>query len=110
MSLLSRPYAYSKMEKEDPEEVKHRKAQFLIYKSLKRADSISRRRQSCLRMRIFRLKIKVGKRLKRLRKRVLFSVSAARTGLCKQFSTQLKPWKKMFSGGRALVSLPPVFN
>ncbi|KAL1560102.1 hypothetical protein AAHA92_10362 [Salvia divinorum] len=60
---VNRPYAYSKMESEDLEELKHRRALFLIYKSLQKADG--RRRPSWLRVKMIRLKIKIGKRLKR---------------------------------------------
>ncbi|KAK2974812.1 hypothetical protein RJ640_005596 [Escallonia rubra] len=76
MTLLSRPYAYSKLEIEDPEEFKHRRAQFLIYKVLLQADS--RRRPSWLRVRICKLKVKIGKRMKKLRTTVFLAMSAAK--------------------------------
>ncbi|KAL7212153.1 hypothetical protein ACSBR2_014926 [Camellia fascicularis] len=108
MALMSRPYAYSKMEREDPEEIKHRRAQFLIYKALEKVDS--QRRPSWLRVRICKLKIKIGKRLKRLRKSMLLSMSRAKNGVCKQVICQWKTWKRLFrSGGQAMVNLPPVF-
>ncbi|XP_059627775.1 uncharacterized protein LOC132270590 [Cornus florida] len=104
MSILSRrrPFAYSKMDCEDPEEMRHRKAQFLIYKVLERADY--GRKRSCLRVRICRVKIKIGKRLRRLRKTILLTISAAEVGAYKQLVTQYL--KRLFRGGQAVVSLP----
>uniref|UniRef100_A0A5B7CAF7 Uncharacterized protein n=1 Tax=Davidia involucrata TaxID=16924 RepID=A0A5B7CAF7_DAVIN len=108
MTLFARPHAYSKMETEDPEETKHRRAQFLIYKVLEQADS--RRRPYCLRVRIRKLKIKIGKRLKRLRKSMLYTISSAKVGVYKQVTGQLKTWKRLLRGGEAMVSLPPAFG
>ncbi|PSR98423.1 Rhodanese-like domain-containing protein [Actinidia chinensis var. chinensis] len=108
MTLLSGPYAYSKMAKEDPEEVKHRKAQFLIYKVLEKADSQTR--PSCLGVRVSTLRIKVGKRLKRLRKSMLLIMFAAKNGFYKQMVSQLKAWKRLLRGGQAMVSLPPALS
>lgn len=67
---------YSRVENEDPEEAKHRRAQFLIYKAMQKADhrrssSSSTSRPSWLRVKIFKLKIRIGKRFKSLRKRLL---------------------------------------
>ncbi|KAK3433406.1 hypothetical protein EUGRSUZ_D01311 [Eucalyptus grandis] len=87
MSISSRgPYGYSKMEKEDPEEASHRRAQFLIYKALERADceSAQARRPSFLRIRFCRLKMRVGKRLKRMRKGMLLTLSQSGVGAYKQ--------------------------
>ncbi|XP_058202775.1 uncharacterized protein LOC131317226 [Rhododendron vialii] len=99
MALLSRrSYAYSKMEREDPEEAKHRLAQFLIYKALEKADP--RTRQSCFRVRVSKLKIKMGRRLKRLRKTMLLTMSAAKRGLYKQVSSR---FKRLVRGGQTMV-------
>lgn len=68
MSSLGKVYSYSRMDIEDPEEQNHRHAQFLIGKVLKRADHP--RKPWFMRLRLCRLKIKMGKRLKRLRKRI----------------------------------------
>ncbi|GAB4830896.1 hypothetical protein Ancab_004922 [Ancistrocladus abbreviatus] len=95
-------YGYRKMEKEDPEEKRHRQAQFLIYKTSQQADQISlRRRPSRLRLRISKLRIKVGRRLKRLRKGMPLSMS--------------KTWRSVFhggsTGGAATAHLPqPLFS
>ncbi|KAJ1428748.1 hypothetical protein SESBI_08853 [Sesbania bispinosa] len=109
MALSRKAYGYSKMDKEDPEDVIHRRAQFLIYKVLEKADS--RRRQSCLRLRISKLKVKIGNRLRRLRKRIMSGVSAARVGIHGNVISQIKSWKKLFGRGRqTVISLPPLIN
>ncbi|KAK3012034.1 hypothetical protein RJ639_011365 [Escallonia herrerae] len=108
MILLSRPYAYSKLEIEDPEEFKHRRAQFLIYKALQQADS--RRRPSWLRVRICKLKVKIGKRMKKLRTTVFLAMSAAKGGVHKQVVGQLKTLRRLFQIREALVTLPPMFS
>ncbi|KAH7858087.1 hypothetical protein Vadar_019834 [Vaccinium darrowii] len=105
MALLSRSYAYSKLEREDPEEAKHRLAQFLIYKALEKVDS--RSRQSCFRVRVCKLKTKMGKRLKRLRKAMLLTMSSAKRGLYKQVSGKLR---RLVQGGQAVVCLPPTLS
>ncbi|XP_007026053.2 PREDICTED: uncharacterized protein LOC18597137 [Theobroma cacao] len=105
MAILRRSYAYSKVDKEDPEEIIHRRAQFLIYKVLEQADS--KRKPSFLRIRLCRLKVKIGRRLKKLRKCALVSISAARGGAYKQVIDQLKTWRRLFSrGGGTISSLP----
>ncbi|KAL8461404.1 hypothetical protein ACS0TY_032756 [Phlomoides rotata] len=92
MSVLNRgPYGYSKIENEDPEEVKHRKAQFLIYKAMQKADH-GRRRPSWLRVKMFKLKIKFGTRLKKLRKG--FS-STLKPDFLKQIAFLLKSCKQL---------------
>ncbi|KAL5811796.1 hypothetical protein ACOSQ3_026746 [Xanthoceras sorbifolium] len=58
MSVLRRQCNYSKLDKKDPEEVLHRKAQVLIYKVMEQADNNSsprrkrRRGASFLRIRL----------------------------------------------------------
>ena len=108
MTLVRRPYGYSKMEKEDPEEAIHRRAQFLIYKVMEKADS--RRKASFLRLRICRLRVKIGRRLKRFRKSMMLSVTAAKVGVYRQVLSQLKAWKRLLGGGETVVSLPHLFT
>lgn len=106
MSLVTRN-GYTKMDKEDPEELKHQRAQFLIHKVLEKADhSSSRRKPSFLRIRLCRLKLKIGKRFKKLRKSMLVSgVRAARV------MTQFKMWKNVFFGvGDTISPLPDPHN
>ncbi|KAF3639178.1 hypothetical protein BC332_33601 [Capsicum chinense] len=111
ISLLSKQqHAYSKMEIDDPEEMQHRKAQFLIYKALKKSDSV--RKQPWLKVRVCKLKIKIGRRLKRFRKSILLTFSVTRVGVYKQFMSQLKSWKGLLKGRENMVSttLPPMFT
>lgn len=108
MALCRRQYGYSKMDKEDPEEVIHRRAQFLIYKVLEQAAD---RKPSCLRIRISKLKVKIGNKLRRLRKRIMSSVSAARVGIHGHVVSQIKTWKKLFGRGRpTLITLPSLIK
>ena len=109
--IMRRPFGYSKVDKEDPDEKIHRRAQFLIYKALEQADE-SKRRPWYLRIRIRKLKVKIGKRLTRLRKTMLLSLSAARVCVGKQVSCQLKTCKRLFSREEKTVNLtlPPLFN
>ncbi|KAH6790480.1 hypothetical protein C2S51_005486 [Perilla frutescens var. frutescens] len=104
MGVVNRPYAYSKMDNEDGEEMKHRRAQFLIYKAMQKADDV-RRRPSWLRVKMFKLKIKIGKRFKKL-KRGFFS--APKPHFYNQIACLFKSCKHFLhgkhhpAGGRAL--------
>ncbi|OIT33910.1 PREDICTED: uncharacterized protein LOC109205384 [Nicotiana attenuata] len=111
-TLLSKPYyAYSKMEMEDSEELQHRRAQFLIHKSLQKSDSISHRRQPIwLKVKVCKLKIKIGRRLKRMKKSILLKFSATKNVVSKQFNFQLKSWKRLIKGRETMVKLPPMFT
>ncbi|KAF6162876.1 hypothetical protein GIB67_021025 [Kingdonia uniflora] len=109
MSLLRKPNAYSKMEAEDPEERNHQRAQYLINKVMENAD-YRRRRQSPLRVRICKLKVKIGRRIKRLRKTMVIAISTARVKVYKQVLGQLKNWKGLFGTGKATVNLPPMLK
>ncbi|XP_022723226.1 uncharacterized protein LOC111280277 [Durio zibethinus] len=110
MAVLRRSYGYSKVDKEDQEEMSHRRAQFLIYKVLEQADS--RRKSSYLRIRLCRPKVKIGRRLKKLRKSALVCISAAKVGVYKQVVNHLKTWRRLFNlGDGAIASLPlPFFS
>ncbi|CAA7394405.1 unnamed protein product [Spirodela intermedia] len=97
---------YKRLE-EDPEERRRLQTKFLIYKTLAKADAVARRRPpffSGLRLR--RLQIKVGRRLRRLRRSILVAVSGARTSLRKRLGGRLEKWR--LSNGRK-IALPPVF-
>ncbi|XVE51124.1 hypothetical protein DITRI_Ditri02bG0013600 [Diplodiscus trichospermus] len=111
--LIRRSCGYSKVDKEDPEEITHRRAQFLIYKVLEQANT--RRKPSFLRIRLCRLKVKIGRRLKKLRKSAVVCISAARIGVYKQVIDQLKTWRRLFNrgcgGGTIAATLPrPLLN
>lgn len=97
--VLRKSNAYSKIDKEEPEERNRRRAQFLIYKVMEQADLMSRRRPSYLRIRIRKLKVKIGKRLIKLRKSMLLSISAAKVSVCKQVCSQFKTCRRLFGGG-----------
>ncbi|MCL7036644.1 hypothetical protein MKW94_013450 [Papaver nudicaule] len=92
-------FGYAQMDKEDPEDMKHRKAQFMIYKTMQQADIASSSSSSSpIRIRICRLKIKFGNRLKRLRKSLIYSISSSvntRVSAYRQILNQLKNLKRL---------------
>ncbi|XP_075473451.1 uncharacterized protein LOC142504479 [Primulina tabacum] len=107
MDISKRPYSYSRITHEDPEETQHRLAQFLIYKALKKADT----RRSWLGIRIVRLKIKIGTRLKKMKWGFVSTVFSAKTELCKQVNFALKSWKQLLRGKRGTTvgsMIPPM--
>lgn len=114
MALWRKPlmaHSYSKMEKEEPEERIHRRAQFLIYKVLDQVEAdYSRRRQSWLRLRISKLKVKIGTRLRRFRKKLLSGASAPKSG----FHAHLKAWRRLLCRATQPITftttLPPLFK
>ncbi|GLT52617.1 hypothetical protein SLA2020_259480 [Shorea laevis] len=106
LCVRRRSFAYSRVDNEDPDEKIHRRAQFLICKVLEQADSL--RKPSFFRIRLCRLKVKIGKRMRKLRKSMVVSLSAARIRLYKKILSQLKAWKLLFSSERTdIASLPP---
>ncbi|KAI6704508.1 hypothetical protein NL676_007470 [Syzygium grande] len=109
MALLKKPYAYARMDFEDPEEKKHRKAQFLIYKVLERADA--RRRPSLLRVKLCRLKVKIGQRLKKSRKRMALMISKVRLAVYKQLMSQLRSLEALVWPRKdQVIDQPPTFK
>ncbi|XP_068669546.1 uncharacterized protein [Aristolochia californica] len=108
MGCLVRPCSYTKLDREDPEELAHRRAQWLIARVLEEADA--RRRKASMRVKICRLKIRMGRRLKRLRRSIQLSFFASRLSLSRQVVGQLKVWKWVVRGKEAAVSLPPLFG
>lgn len=92
--LTKRSNGYCKVDKEDPEEIIHRRAQFLINKVLERADSMGK--PSYLRIRIRRLKVRFGRRLKKLKKSAMGSISTLKIGVYKQVITQIRNCKSLF--------------
>lgn len=105
MAGVRKRTGYSKIDKEDPEEVIHRRAQFLVYKVMQQAEY--RRRPSNLKIRIRKLKVKFGIRLKKLRKSMLLNISAVRVVVYKQVFRQLKTCKSLFGRGEEPL---PAFN
>ncbi|XP_010476098.1 PREDICTED: uncharacterized protein LOC104755418 [Camelina sativa] len=113
MTLFKRPSPclYTKVDKEDPEEVLHQRAKFLIYKTLQEADLVTRRdpHSSFIRLKLYLLKVKIAKRLTKLRRSV---VSAVRFGGIRKHSHNgVRALKKLFQGGGATSGLPrPIFE
>ncbi|KAG9454054.1 hypothetical protein H6P81_006958 [Aristolochia fimbriata] len=71
----------------------------------------ARRRKASLKVRICRLKIKMGRRLKRLRRHLQLSFSAARGCLSRKVAGKLKVWKwGVKVEETAVISLPPLFG
>ncbi|KAE8670593.1 Detected protein of confused Function [Hibiscus syriacus] len=97
MAVLKRSYGYSKVDKEDPDEIIHRRAQFLIFKALEKVDS--RRKPSFIPIRLCRLKVKIGRKLKKLRKAAMVSVSGLRIGAYEHVLHQLKTRRRLFNRG-----------
>ena len=75
---------------------------------IEKADSQTR--PSCLGVIVSTLRIKVGKRLKRLRKSMLLIMFATKNGFYKHVVSQLKAWKRLLRGGQGMVSLPPAVS
>ncbi|GFP97030.1 hypothetical protein PHJA_001847100 [Phtheirospermum japonicum] len=97
------------MENQDTEERKHRLAQFLIYKAMKKADIASRKRPSWLRVKMLKLKIKIGHRLKILKKGFSSTAFSAKADFCKQMSCALKSCKHLLVAKQVPIvrTLPP---
>ncbi|XP_010529440.1 PREDICTED: uncharacterized protein LOC104806304 [Tarenaya hassleriana] len=111
MATVKNPYLYTKMEKEDPEDMIHRRAQFLIQKILERADNQTRQQQrrwggttSFARKRVaVGIRLRIGRRLRRLRKSVIVHVSSCNN----VFRRHFRSWRNLFSASRRNIS--PVF-
>ncbi|KAL9669701.1 hypothetical protein QQ045_007249 [Rhodiola kirilowii] len=101
-AIFKNHHAYSKMEIEDPEDKFHRRAQFLIYKTLHEADEhrshAKNKKSSYIGIKFGNLRVKVGKRLKKLKNSLFFNVSLAKIGVLRQVVVQLKTWKKLSAG------------
>ncbi|XP_009110709.1 uncharacterized protein LOC103836220 [Brassica rapa] len=111
MTLFKRPCDYSKMNKEDPEELLHRRAKFLIYKKLQEADLISHRSPPSLlflRMKIFRLKVMIGNSLAHLHRGIASTIRFG--GIRKHSQGGLRAFKKMFHGGATTGLHRPIFT
>nr|VVW58775.1 unnamed protein product [Nymphaea colorata] len=84
--MIRGAYCYAKLEgnHEDEEEKRHRRAQYLIYKTMEKADSLLRKRPLPLRIRVCRRKM--SKKMKRLRSRLQFAVSFLKVGFYGQLT------------------------
>ncbi|CAA0825174.1 Unknown protein [Striga hermonthica] len=109
---LNKPFSYTKINFEDPDEIQHRRAQFLIYKVLQKVDNRSSARQrSWLRVKVCRLKMKIGKRLRRLRKRFSSIFFLTKADFRKKMAFVLKSYKHLVHGKQASVAgrVPSMF-
>lgn len=94
MSCLRGRGSYQRVEEEDPEERKHRMAQFLIRKTLEEADHSAARRRSCAgRLKVCRLKVRVRRRLSRLRRTIQVTISGARVCLGRKMVGRIQLWR-----------------
>ncbi|KAJ0239480.1 Uncharacterized protein HA466_0231100 [Hirschfeldia incana] len=113
MAMMKIPNEYAKIEKEDPSEMVHRRAQFLIEKILRRADSETLRRQQkrsiLIRTTSFRvvgMRMKIGKKLRKLRKSCV--IVNKYSDLMPRFVKSLRRYF-LCSSSRNVSDLPPLF-
>ncbi|CAN8294192.1 unnamed protein product [Cochlearia groenlandica] len=103
MTIFNQPCLYSKIDKEDPQELLHRRAKFLIYKTLQEVDFIAKRRRSpsssssFLRLKLFQSKVKIGDFMTKLRKSLISAVRFG--GIRKRSQSGVRALKKLFHGG-----------
>ncbi|KAG2330653.1 hypothetical protein Bca52824_001833 [Brassica carinata] len=110
LMMKNNPYEYTQIEKEDPQDFIHRRAQFLIQKVLEREDHKARqqrKRTSGPFFFFFFIRMRVSKKLRKLRK----NISNVCTTL---FSRFLKSFKRFLSLSSSSSSptysdLPPLF-
>uniref|UniRef100_A0A7N0REM1 Uncharacterized protein n=1 Tax=Kalanchoe fedtschenkoi TaxID=63787 RepID=A0A7N0REM1_KALFE len=101
MPSAIRPHAYTKLEAEDPEELSHRRAQFLIYKAMQQIEK-QRPKPS---VGISKLKTKIGRRLRKLGRCLEAGVGAAGACVARQLKRlvcckESQPRSASRSGGR----------
>ncbi|XP_023003962.1 uncharacterized protein LOC111497408 [Cucurbita maxima] len=107
--LVKSSNGYSKVDKEDPEEIIHRRAQFIINKVLERADSMGK--ASYLRIRIRRLRVRFGRRLKKLKKSAMASICNVKISVYKQIICQIRNCKSLFGRKETnFANLPPLLS
>ncbi|KAF8093011.1 hypothetical protein N665_0393s0013 [Sinapis alba] len=108
------PHVYIKMEKEDPQELIHRRAQFLIQKVLERADNKTRQQQQRKRsssgpliiIRVAGIRMRIGKKLRKLRK----NNGCVCKNLISRFIKSFKRFLSSSSSSRTISDLPPLFS
>lgn len=112
--MMKIPNEYTKIEKEDPNEMIHRRAQLLIHKILQRSDTeISRQKQKRTTtvkrpsFRVVGIRMKIGKKLRKLRKSCVMP-EKQHGALMRRV---LKSLKRYFlcSSSRNVSDLPPLF-
>ncbi|KAL0712786.1 hypothetical protein Bca4012_019764 [Brassica carinata] len=112
LMMKNNPYEYTQIEKEDPQDFIHRRAQFLIQKVLEREDHKARQQRKrtsgpLIMIRVVGIRMRVSKKLRKLRK----NISNVCTTL---FSRFLKSFKRFLSLSSSSSSptysdLPPLF-
>ncbi|XP_056861978.1 uncharacterized protein LOC108844865 [Raphanus sativus] len=107
------PYVYTKIEKEDPQELIHRRAQFLIHKVLERADNKTRQQHQRKRssgpliiIRVAGIRMRIGKKLRKLRK----NNSCVCKNLVSRLIKSVKRFLSSSSSSRTISDLPPLFS
>ncbi|KAL0712789.1 hypothetical protein Bca4012_019767 [Brassica carinata] len=113
LMMKNNPYEYTKMEKEDPQDLSHTRAQFLIQKVLERADHKTRQQQRRKRssgplimIRVVGIRMRIGTKLRKLRK----NNTCVCTTLISRF---LKPFKRFWSSSPSsptISDLSPLFS
>ncbi|CAH8345535.1 unnamed protein product [Eruca vesicaria subsp. sativa] len=113
MAMMKIPNEYAKLEKEDPSEMIHRRAQFLIQKILKQSDTETLRRQQkrtiLIRTSSFRvvgMRKKIGKKLRKLRRTCV--MANRYSDLMPRFFKSLRRYF-LCSSSRNVSDLPPLF-
>lgn len=113
LMMKNNSYEYTKMEKEDPQELIHRRAQFLIQKVLERADNKTKQQQQRKRssgplimIRVVGIKMRIGKKLRKLRKNNSYVCNNLISRFLKSFKRFLSP----SSSSRTISDLPPLFS
>ncbi|KAL0876880.1 hypothetical protein Bca101_026585 [Brassica carinata] len=106
------PYENTKMEKEDPQELIHRRSQFLIQNVLERADQKTRQQEQKKRssgpltmIRVVRIIMRIGKKLRTMRKQNGCDCSNLISRFLKRFLSSCSS-----SSSRTISDLPPLFT
>ncbi|XP_010455775.1 PREDICTED: uncharacterized protein LOC104737325 [Camelina sativa] len=117
LMVKNRPYEYTKMENEDPQELIHRRAQFLIQKVLERADNKTRQQQQRRRssgplimIRVVGIRMRIGKKLRKLRKNNSCVCNNLISRFLKSFKRFLCSSSSSSSSSRTISDLPPLFS
>ncbi|KAF3776592.1 hypothetical protein EJ110_NYTH47883 [Nymphaea thermarum] len=108
IQVMKGSYHYARVQAyyESEEEKRHRKAQFLIYKMMEKADSVSKRPPP-LKVRVCRLRVKIGRKIRRLRNKMQFAAYCIKVGICGQLVGQLKMVKRVLLGRGDIATLSP---
>ncbi|ESQ55170.1 hypothetical protein EUTSA_v10026583mg [Eutrema salsugineum] len=114
--MMKNVKAYAKIEKEDPNEMIHRRAQFLIHKILQQADTETLRQQhrrsilvKTSSFRVVGIRKKIGKKLRQLRKlRKSCGMANKHGDLMPRFLNSLRRYF-LCSSPRSVSDLPPLF-